>query len=88
MQTWEYKTLKRSRGWEKVKDRVFMAATEWNIDIKKVLKDWGEEGWELVAVVPRSSITGGIERELTGGISLDFAGFTNEELWVFKRPKP
>jgi len=38
----------------------------------------GEEGWELIAAVPRSSVIIGT------GLG---AGFTSDELWVFKRPK-
>ncbi len=73
MQKWEYKLLFRGRA---IKD-FWTGAKPWNQDIEASLPALGEEGWELVAVVPRSSIVG------TGA-----AGFTSDELWVFKRPKP
>ena len=41
------------------------------------LSKLGEEGWELVAIVPASSYAGP-----------STAGFTTDETWVFKRPKP
>lgn len=50
------------------------SATEWdkNLDF---LAAFGAEGWELVCIVPRSSQT-----------APQRAGFTDAELWVFKRP--
>ena len=88
MTTWEYKTVYRSRGWDVDKPgdpkNSWMAGTDWDIDIEKKLKELGEEGWELVAVTPRSGYLGG---KWSGYVSVDFAGFTSEELWVFKREK-
>ncbi len=83
-QRWEHITILRTRGY---RGTFFGAgAKEWtwqaHIEIPNMaeLEDpvqWlGETGWELVTVVPRSSI-GGTES----------SGFTSEELWVFKRPK-
>lgn len=45
----------------------------------------GEEGWELVIVIPRSSFSGqfGPGSKMTG----DFAGFSTKELYMFKRKK-
>jgi len=43
----------------------------------------GDEGWELVAISSRSGYLGGYG----GNTSPDYAGFTNNEIWVFKRPK-
>lgn len=84
-QRWEYKFLLRSRG---IKGSVSAAlgalagatrdyanATEWE-DLEPKAANLGEKGWELVNIVPRSSIAGGAG-----------AGFTTDELWVFKRPK-
>lgn len=85
MQKWEYRIFLRTRGWEEVKGRVYMKATDWNADIVPVLKEFGEEGWELVAVVPYSSVCGGAPNM---SWSRDYAGLTTEEMWVFKRPKP
>jgi len=48
----------------------------WDNDIPNKLARLGDEGWELVAITPRSSVLGD-----------PFAGFTSEELWVFKRPR-
>lgn len=85
MQKWEYKTIVRSRGWDKPKRGgllgcAYMAATDWDLDPNSFLKELGDDGWELVAVTPRSSVLGG-----TGEV--DYAGFISQELWVFKRPK-
>lgn len=72
MQKWEYKTIRRQR-----RIRGFLGAlTDWNIDIDSMLPQLGEEGWELVAVSNRSSVSG-----------VGYAGVTNDELWVFKRPQ-
>jgi hypothetical protein len=81
MAKWEYKTIYRSRGWDKDKEypkAPWMYATDWNIDIDKTLKELGDEGWELVAVTPRSSYMGG----QGGTLTKDFAGFTSDEVWV------
>ena len=86
MQKWEYKTIVRVRGWEAFeKDKAFHWAGDWNFDFIEELETLGNEGWELVAVSPRSGVLGGSWYQ---SVSHDYAGFTNEELWVFKRPKP
>jgi hypothetical protein len=59
----------------------------WNVNIDKNLAELGDQRWELVAVTPRSSYLGGKERASYAGIGLDYAGFTSDEHWVFKRPK-
>jgi len=84
-QRWEYMFLQRSRG---IKGSIGAAlgalagatrdyadATGWD-DLESKASNLGENGWELVSIVPRSSIAGGAG-----------AGFTTDELWVFKRPK-
>jgi hypothetical protein len=62
----------------------------------EILEDLGEQGWELVAISDRSGMMGTYvecNNELFSGTgtitipALDFAGFTNNEAWVFKRPK-
>lgn len=47
------------------------------IEIFPLVNKLGSEGWELVSVVPRSSLVDFSNRSL--------AGITSEELWVFKR---
>ncbi len=81
---WQYLTIVRKRGWTKSGD-----AKEFNINMNTELIKLGEAGWELVAVTSRSSVMG--QQVTTGGatsIAVDYAGFTTDELWVFKRPKP
>lgn len=71
MQRWEYRVFHRQRT---------VAAGEvtsgWDENIVGMLPELGDEGWELVTVLPRSS---------SGGATN--AGMTTDELWVFKRPK-
>jgi hypothetical protein len=69
MQPWEYRTIYRER-------RLDAGTTgEWGADIEQALPELGAEGWELVAIVPRSSAGQPVH-----------AGVTSDELWVFKRP--
>jgi hypothetical protein len=85
-QKWEYKTIFRQRGWEgKQESRGWHDAGAWNINIDEEIQKLGEEGYELVAISPRSGRLGGRSDNLT---PIDYAGYTDEELWVFKRPKP
>jgi hypothetical protein len=110
MQKWEYKTIFRKRGLpgQDPKD-AYVHTLGWSYysedgnkisddDIDVILSRLGEQGWELVSISPRSSITGGVSTiygftaNLVGGgktegCSTDYAGLTTEELWVFKRPK-
>ncbi len=98
-QTWEYKTILRSRGFAAGEENLQRAA-EWSswaedkkplptpVDITAKLTQLGEQGWELVSVTPRSSLLGGHESSDEGGVSADYAGFTTDETWVFKRLKP
>jgi hypothetical protein len=73
MQKWDYKTIRRRRGLKALRGRI----TDWDVNVVSMLPQLGDEGWELVAVTSRSSTFG-----------LGYAGMTNDELWVFKRPKP
>jgi Domain of unknown function (DUF4177) len=90
MQKWEYKVVLRMRG-AKEANSEYKVADPWNIDIENELPKLGEEGWELVSISPRSNRFGG--HHATRGITpphhegWDYAGFTTEEEWVFKRPK-
>ena len=87
MQKWEYKTIIRVRGVkEKQRGAELYVAAKWNIDINQTLLEYGEDGWELVAVTPRSSFMGGYN-DAYQNHHHDYAGFTDQELWVFKRPK-
>lgn len=69
-QKWEYRYEHRQRktGLGGVK--------AWDKDLPAQLASFGEQGWELVTVIPGSSDWGPSQ-----------AGITTEELWVFKRPK-
>lgn len=58
--------------WERI-------TTAWNPSISDMLPQLGEEGWELMAIVPRSRTESSSE---LGGGSVIY----EEELWVFKRP--
>jgi hypothetical protein len=74
MQKWEYRWLTRRRSIETRSPLSGVQISNWDTELD-FLNTWGEEGWELVAVLPRSSEWG------EAG-----AGFTTSELWVFKRP--
>jgi len=93
MQKWEYLLLVRQRSFEIVKGKPWYYAGGWvndigdkrYDDIGKLLETLGNEGWELVSVSPRSSYAGGTTVQVNQ--TDDYAGFTDTELWVFKRPK-
>ncbi len=73
VQKWEYLYELRKRepnSWSWAEPKA------WTNDVASKLEALGEEGWELVAISPRSGLTGE-----------SVAGITTEELWVFKRPK-
>lgn len=69
-QRWEYKIVHRVR---QVEDNRVGA---WDIPIGPQLMALGEDGWELVAVSPRSE-----------DAAPNHGGVTTEEQWIFKRPK-
>ena len=95
MQKWDYKTLYRGRGWKPFDGDVVSHASagEWDYwaeddteipmirNIERKIKELGQQGWELVEIVTRSSYFGG-----KSTLNKDFAGLTTGELWVFKRP--
>lgn len=90
MTTWEYKTLHRQRALDADGKSAWIGVKDWDpADLDAELAKLGKDGWELVAVTPRSSLGGW---GLTGGeISRSYpasAGMTTSELFVFKRPKP
>lgn len=70
MQAWEYKVLHRVRQIRSGR------IGGWDEPIVAQLPALGDEGWELVTVITRSSEPGGLS-----------AGVTTDEMWVFKRPK-
>jgi hypothetical protein len=70
MQKWEYRVFHRQR------QIAGGLVTGWDENVVGQLPQLGEDGWELVTILPRSSIG-----------SDAAAGITTDELWVFKRPK-
>lgn len=99
MQKWEYKALSRSRVWvSKERKSNWHWAGDWTYydwdsqnsqNLDQALAGLGEGGWELVAVSPRASVLGGSDMNNSGQtVTLNYAGFTSDEIWVFKRPKP
>lgn len=90
-QSWEYRIIITQRSFAAAADPNYPAihyATAWNswseddkalptpVDMGGKLHELGAQGWELVAVAPRASISG------------QYSGSTTENEWVFKRPKP
>jgi hypothetical protein len=61
-------------------------------DFTVFVNQLGEQGWELFSISPRSSYLGGYlythHVAAPDTESSDFAGFTDTEIWVFKRAKP
>jgi hypothetical protein len=86
MQKWEYKLLRRWRGYN---EKAFL--TDWSawfedekkltppIDMVIKIAELGAQGWELVSVTARAGSTGDRGSQFT-------VAFTSSELWVFKRP--
>jgi hypothetical protein len=68
----------------------------WDGDFAPLLDKLGDQGWELVGITPRASVLGlpgKVAGSLTNGSgvmqgwSTDYAGYTTDEIWAFKRPK-
>lgn len=70
MQPWEYKVVHRARLTQG------NGVGQWDTGIVSMLPELGDEGWELIAIAPRSSAPGSTT-----------SGVTSDEMWVFKRPK-
>ncbi len=85
MQRWEYKLVVRAREFERHDEHKY-APTQWTVDIAKTAEELGNDGWELVAVTPRSDLLRA-HSGATSNTPVEMAGFTSTELWVFKRPK-
>jgi hypothetical protein len=71
MRKWEYATIQRRRDY----GGLGQEAGDWDLQIEEQLTRLGDDGWELISVVPGSSVSGDA-----------LAGLTTEELWIFKRP--
>ena len=98
MQKWEYLYIYLSRVWaapekghnyheaSKWSTRIYTGGTgkDTNETLSDVLTKLGEDGLEMVAGWPRSSILGGYTAVMAAS---DYAGFTDEEVILFKRPK-
>lgn len=91
--TWEYKVIILNRSaesnapytiWQEVSAD---GATTLTGPVSGVAKmsELGNQGWELVAVVPISNNAGGFSPDGRG--SSDIAGFTSQLNYYFKRPK-
>lgn len=74
MQKWEYRILLRARTVTRTEDGDVVGP--WDKNIIPELPGLGEDGWELVTVVSRSSDS-----------AHGRGGVTTEEQWVLKRPK-
>jgi hypothetical protein len=70
MKKWDYKIIESPRNY-----KVLNNPGKLSRDIEDTLLDLGDEGWELVTVVTRTSFA-----------SITNTGFSSEEMWVFKRP--
>lgn len=78
MTKWEYKVLMRARAVAEANTSGWRAGTDWDpADFLDQLPKLGLEGWELVAVTPRSGLAHSTQ---------PVAGLTTQEIWVFKRP--
>ena len=78
MTKWEYKVLMRARAVAEANTGGWRAGTDWDpADFLDSLPKLGLEGWELVAVTPRSGLAHSTQ---------SVAGLTTQEIWVFKRP--
>jgi len=72
---WEYAWVRRARGIKGSWTGVYPEAGPWEPDIQADVRQAGLDGWELVTVVTHSNWAG------------QGAGFTSEEVYIFKRPK-
>ena len=83
MQGWEYKIVHRGRGVEEGGN--WYVGSPWETrnhhtpDLGTILRELGDEGWELVGISTRANIGSRI-----GG---NVAGMTTDEVLIFKRPK-
>jgi hypothetical protein len=94
--SWEYTAIRRNFGW---KDREIQGTAGifrdgqklQTTDIMLLSNQLGSQGWELVAIVPRSDNAGvswRSDHSISGqylGESLN--GLTTSDLWIFRRAK-
>jgi hypothetical protein len=95
-QKWEHKRIFARRKWEPVEDEPgeYAAGSRFEFqddernsidDFSSHLKKLGEEGWELVAVVPLSNYVGA--PQILNRFDHELAGFTSHCTYYFKRPQ-
>ena len=98
-QKWEYKRIFARRRWEPVEDSQgqpgeYSTGTRFEFqddernpvdDFSAYLEKLGDDGWELVAVLPLSNYVGA--PEIHKGFEHELAGFTSHCTYYFKRPK-
>jgi len=95
-QKWEYKRIYARRKWEPVEDsqEPYSAGTRFEFmddernpidDFSSHLEQLGEDGWELIAVVPLSNYVGA--PQILDRYEHELAGFTSHCTYYFKRPK-
>ncbi len=73
MAEWEYRTITRRRTFGALSSR----PGDWDVNVGQILESAGQDGWELVTVVPSSNTSKNIA----------FTGSSDQELWIFKRPR-
>jgi hypothetical protein len=91
MQKWEYKIVKRTRNWAATDKDSFCfeggefenGVTKSDDDFGMFINSMGDDGWELINVIPESDFLGGHYSSSSG----DYAGFTSTEKYLFKKPK-
>ena len=71
---WEYYSFRQTRSM--AAKGMIPPKFDWEKD-KPDLKNLGEQGWELIVVIPSSGVY---------PPNANNAGFTNEMTWIFKRP--
>lgn len=90
MQKWEYKTIYRVRGTKKADSSGFIEMDDWTPypEIDRALQELGDDGWELVSLTNGSGFANMLRMSGGSGGGIMVAGTTNQQWWIFKRPKP
>jgi hypothetical protein len=90
-QTWEYKVINGTRVTNAVEGtEKFRRADSWSWfengkEVSFDMNQLGGQGWDLVSAIPISSWAG---RWQVNGESSNYAGFTTDITYTFKRLKP